>query len=366
LAVAVVALLLIYRQYSYTKEALSGNERKLFDFTEKIAQLEQKNSALREQVHEGLKHVEELQRARRRISELENSMESFSKEIASSDAMVTEIREQFENSELYVSHLRGEIEKGESEVENLRSQISDLRKQNDEATALMEQIKSKHEKVVSEVNQEIRKRDLRVAELESKLKEAKSEADILKDKIKEGERRIERLEQRILKLFGEKTLLKTQMDQLKSTHVSMLSELKNEVKNKEVTIEELEDKLTITFVDRILFQFGKANISPEGREILTRVGKILKDVKDKKIRVVGHTDNVPIMKEYRYKFPSNWELSAARAAAVVRQFQKEIGIDPENLEAVGRSFYEPIANNQTEEGRAQNRRVNIIIAPKID
>jgi chemotaxis protein MotB len=251
-------------------------------------------------------------------------------------------------------------------VENLRSQLSDLRKQNDEGTALMEQIKSKHEKVVAEVNQEIRKRDLRVAELESKLKEAKSEADILKDEIKEGERRIERLEQRIIKLSGEKNLLKTQMDQLKSAHASMLSELKNEVKNKEVTIEELEDKLTIAFVDRILFEFGKANISPEGREILTRVGKILKDIKDKKIRVVGHTDNVAIMKEYRYKFPSNWELSAARAAAVVRHFQKEIGIDPENLEAVGRSFYDPVATNETKEGRSQNRRVNIVIAPKIE
>jgi chemotaxis protein MotB len=72
------------------------------------------------------------------------------------------------------------------------------------------------------------------------------------------------------------------------------------------------------------------------------------------------------MKEYRHKFPSNWELSAARAAAVVRHFQKEIGIDPENLEAVGHSFYDPVATNETEEGRAQNRRVNIVIAPKIE
>jgi chromosome segregation ATPase len=240
LAIAVIALLLIYRQHRDTKEALLANERKLSDLNGKIAQLQHENSALRERVHEGLKDVEELQRARRRISELENSMESHSKEMASSDAMVTEIREQLEKSELYVSQLRGEIEKGESEVESLRSQLSDLRKQNDEAAVLMEQIKSKHEKVVSELNQEIRKTDHRVADLESKLKEAKSEANILKDEIKEGERRIRNLEQRISKLFGEKNLLKTQMDQLKSTHASMLSELKNEVKNKEVTIEELE------------------------------------------------------------------------------------------------------------------------------
>jgi chemotaxis protein MotB len=90
------------------------------------------------------------------------------------------------------------------------------------------------------------------------------------------------------------------------------------------------------------------------------------NVQGEQIRVVGHTDNKAILSEYRNKFPSNWELSAARSAAVVRYFQKEIGLDPKDMEAVGRFFYEPIASNETEEGRAQNRRVNIIIAPKIE
>ena len=83
------------------------------------------------------------------------------------------------------------------------------------------------------------------------------------------------------------------------------------------------------------------------------------------ITVIGHTDNKPIHPDYQFKFPSNWELSSARASAVVRYFQETIGLDPESLEAVGRAFYDPIAPNDTEEGRAQNRRVEIIIAPKI-
>jgi chemotaxis protein MotB len=97
---------------------------------------------------------------------------------------------------------------------------------------------------------------------------------------------------------------------------------------------------------------------------LRKVGKTLKNVKDKKIRVVGHTDDVPIISKNRYyKYPSNWELSAARAARVIRFFQKKVGLDPTTMEAVGRSYYDPIASNETREGRAQNRRVNIIIAP---
>jgi chemotaxis protein MotB len=152
---------------------------------------------------------------------------------------------------------------------------------------------------------------------------------------------------------------------MKSTYDNLVSDLKKQIDNQEVTIKTFEEKISVTFVDRILFELGKATISPEGEEILRKVGRILKNVKNKQIRVEGHTDNIPIMPASQDKFPSNWELSAARAAAVVRHFQNGIGLDPGNLEAVGHSFYRPVASNETEEGRAQNRRVNIIIAPKI-
>ena len=139
-----------------------------------------------------------------------------------------------------------------------------------------------------------------------------------------------------------------------------------QIEKQEVTIKAYEERISVSFVDRILFEFGKATISYKGKEILRKVGGILKDIEDKQIRIIGHTDNIPILPRFRHKFPSNWELSAARAAAVVRYFENTMELDPTRLEAVGRSYYEPIASNETEEGRAQNRRVNIIIAPKIE
>jgi len=157
-----------------------------------------------------------------------------------------------------------------------------------------------------------------------------------------------------------------EMKQMKSAHDKLVSELKDQIQKQEVTIKESQESLSLNFVDRILFEFGKADLTPEGEKVLKKVGEALKSMKGKKIRVTGHTDNVPIHPDYVHQFPSNWELSAARAASVVRYFQGKIGLDPKDMEAVGRSFYQPEASNETQKGRAQNRRVEILIAPQLE
>jgi len=157
-----------------------------------------------------------------------------------------------------------------------------------------------------------------------------------------------------------------QMKQMKSTYDTLVSDLKDQIQKQEVTIKEFQESLSLNFIDRILFEFGKADLTPEGEKILKKVGEALKNIKGKKVRVTGHTDPVPIRPDYMYKFPSNWELSAARAASVVRYFQEKIDLDPKEMEAVGRSFYHPEASNDTKEGRARNRRVEILIAPQME
>jgi chemotaxis protein MotB len=161
-------------------------------------------------------------------------------------------------------------------------------------------------------------------------------------------------------------LTDVQIKQMKSTYETLISDLKEQVQKQEVSIKDSKEALSLTFVDRILFEFGKASLTPEGEKILEKVGKAIKPITGKKIRVTGHTDNVPIHPDYTYKFPTNWELSAARAATVVRYFEEKIGIDPKDMEAVGRSFYQPVTSNETKEGRAQNRRVEILIAPQME
>jgi chemotaxis protein MotB len=115
--------------------------------------------------------------------------------------------------------------------------------------------------------------------------------------------------------------------------------------------------LVITLNNAILFDSGSAEIKPQYQESLAKIGNLINKV-DNHIRVEGHTDNRPIVTSV---YPSNWELSAARATRVVRLFISECDISPAKVVAVGYGEYKPIADNDTEEGRKKNRRIDIII-----
>jgi chemotaxis protein MotB len=118
-----------------------------------------------------------------------------------------------------------------------------------------------------------------------------------------------------------------------------------------------ERGLTIRFLDTALFDLGQADLKPEARAILDNVASILRSLPNP-IRVEGHTDNLPIN---TYRFPSNWELSTARATTVVRYLAEKHGIPPDRLSAAGYGEWRPVAPNDTPEHRAQNRRVDIVV-----
>jgi chemotaxis protein MotB len=150
--------------------------------------------------------------------------------------------------------------------------------------------------------------------------------------------------------------------QLKGTYDNLVSELNEEIKKGEIEVTQLKDKLTLSMVEKILFDSGSAAIKQNGKEVLARVAEILSSIHDKQIRIEGHTDNVQIGPALAEKFPTNWELSTARSTTVVRYLQKQ-GVDPTFLSAAGYSEYSPVDANETEEGRARNRRIEIVLIP---
>jgi chemotaxis protein MotB len=170
------------------------------------------------------------------------------------------------------------------------------------------------------------------------------------------------LEETIAKSSKEK---EEEIQRLSSAHEELVKELQAEIQNQEIQITQLADRLSVSLVDKILFPSGEAEITPAGLKVLERVGNIIKNVQDKIIRVEGHTDNVPIHPRLQKQFPSNWELSTARATNVVRFLQDKVGMDPARLHAVGLSEFHPIATNETAGGRSQNRRIEIALLPMV-
>jgi chemotaxis protein MotB len=131
----------------------------------------------------------------------------------------------------------------------------------------------------------------------------------------------------------------------------------------ELSVEMKNGKVYISLSDKLLFKSGNANVEAKGREALKKVAEVLNKNNDVSIAIEGHTDNVPI-KTALYK--DNWDLSTARATNVVRLLTNEYGMDATKLSAVGKAEFFPVADNSTPEGKARNRRTEIVLSPNLE
>ncbi len=210
-------------------------------------------------------------------------------------------------------------------------------------------------------------------ELQAQVKSLSAEADGLKKERTALQQEKAELEKSKEAAQQEITVLQTQLSQKAEkaeqlekdtqTYQDLTNKLQKEIQEGQVQITEMKNRLTVTMVDQILFASGSAEVGKQGKAVLDKVVTILKDVKDKRIEVDGHTDNVPIVSSLKKRFPTNWELSTARATEVVRYLQEHGGIDPALLSATGFGEYQPVAPNDTDEGKHKNRRIEIVLLP---
>ncbi len=131
----------------------------------------------------------------------------------------------------------------------------------------------------------------------------------------------------------------------------------------DVDVKVLKGVVYISLSDKMLYKSGSYDISDRAGDVLSKVAKIINDYNEYEVLVEGNTDNVPIS---RPNIRNNWDLSALRASSVVQALQNTYGVDPKRLTAGGRGEYNPVASNDTEEGKSLNRRTQIIITPKLD
>jgi chemotaxis protein MotB len=132
---------------------------------------------------------------------------------------------------------------------------------------------------------------------------------------------------------------------------------------RDVDVKVLKGVVYISLSDNMLYKSGSYEISDKAGETLSKIAKIIKDYQGYDVLIEGNTDNVPISQT---NIRNNWDLSALRASSVVQSLQNNYGVEPKRLTAGGRGEYNPIAGNDTPDGKARNRRTQIIITPKLD
>jgi chemotaxis protein MotB len=192
---------------------------------------------------------------------------------------------------------------------------------------------------------------------EARIAELEAENQQLKDAISQLQGEKFDLEKLVAKLEEAEMLAKKRLE----TFENMLKQFKSLIDAGKLKIKIKNGKMMLELPSAVLFASGKAKLSKAGNETLAEVASVLATIPDREFQVAGHTDNVPIKGG---KFKNNWELSTARAVSVV-QFLQDQGVAATALSAAGYSEFQPEADNASEEGKAQNRRIEIVLMPNL-
>ena len=216
------------------------------------------------------------------------------------------------------------------------------------------------EKAQGEKAQQISALQGQQAALEQQLRELQQQKTTLENDRAALERDQAKLRAQNEALESQRVQLLNASKQSQSRYDALLADLNQEVQKGQLQVRRYKDMLTVDVAEQLFFDSGRAALKETGKEVLKKVADAIKSYEDKAIRVVGHTDNVPITGGLQKVFPSNWELSVARASTVVR-FLQDSGIAPERLIATGRAEYAPVAPNDSPEGRQKNRRIEITL-----
>ncbi len=189
-------------------------------------------------------------------------------------------------------------------------------------------------------------------ELQGQIETIRDENDLLSQKIDElgqtikGKETVISLQETIIRLFDD-------------SEQTLQTSIKEQIAAQKIEPSTSPPPMKVVLVNKLLFESGSAILSEDGKTLLKKLTGLMQEKRYPNIRVQGHTDNRPLKSTTMYA--TNWELSVARATTVVRFLQEVVGIEPERISATGFGQYRPIASNETDEGRRQNRRIEIIL-----
>jgi chemotaxis protein MotB len=206
----------------------------------------------------------------------------------------------------------------------------------------------------------------RIGQLEGKVGQLKASGDFTSTQLNQSQEEIARQQQRLAEQQARMQQLQALIDQQKAATEALRSRIADAMKgftSDQLTVFTKNGRVYVSMQESLLFPSGSAVVNPKGKEALSTLASALNQNQDINVMVEGHTDSVAIKTA---QYPDNWALSVGRSTAITRLLINEYGLAPTRITATGRSQYEPIADNATPEGRARNRRTEIILAPKLD
>ncbi len=257
--------------------------------------------------------------------------------------------------------------KGENEMTMLRDEYSVLKKEREDLQSKLNSSESKLADLTKSYDALLANSSSALSENSKRNRDLLAELDEKEKSLKTEQARLEKLQ----KDLASRSNRINELEGLIAAKDAKMNALKNAVSNaltnfegKGLTVEQRDGKVYVSMENKLLFGSGSWTVNAEGRKAVQQLGQVLAQNSDIAVLIEGHTDNVPYAGSGQIN--SNWDLSTKRATSIVQILRENSGIDPVNLTAAGRGEFAPIAVNTTPEGKAKNRRIEVILTPKLD
>ncbi|MDT0643151.1 OmpA family protein [Zunongwangia sp. F363] len=256
--------------------------------------------------------------------------------------------------------MQREYESLQQAHEQLSAERADLAEQHSNLTSKYDNLKKSYDALEQNSSAAIAENSRQNRELLAQLEEKESTLAAEQARLEKLQKDLQARSRRIDELEGLIAAKDAKMNALKDA----ISKALTNFEGKGLTVEQRNGKVYVSMENKLLFDSGSWAVNAEGRKAVQQLGQVLAQNPDIAVLIEGHTDNVPYGGSGPLK--DNWDLSTKRATAIVQILKENNSIDPQNLTAAGRGEYAPVAGNDTAEGRAKNRRIEVILTPKLD
>lgn len=240
----------------------------------------------------------------------------------------------------------------QARIAALEGQLTDAEHARAELETRLETLRTENDALVAGLRGENAALAERLTALGEDVEHLRSHASTLTESLSAAERERDELRER-----------ERRATERLATFRAMLERFRAMIDSGRLRVRVVRNRMVVELPDNVLFDSGQSELKPEGETTLLEVGAVLREIDGRQFQIAGHTDNVPIRSR---RFPSNWELSTARAVVVARFLVEQGGIVSDRISAAGYADTQPIETNDTEPGRARNRRIEIVLMPNLD